>query len=507
MNPSNKNKFILLFLLVIFVGIRLINISSEEFWYDEYYNLLIAKNLSFSNILYYVKHVFHPPLYYWTIKPWLIAFGLNELSGRSFSILFSLIFFFYYQKTIHLITKNKSTLLYGLLFLIFSSFNVEYSQEARQYTFQLGLFSIFLYHSLKFFFTKYHKTSDAILIIVTSSASLITHYNHVVVFITLFIMCLVTYIFLSSSRQKIRIYLIFLLTSLIIVLPYYFTVLTNYQTNIGLGFLMKSPKIPFLLLSTTLIYFYFIKINLFYLILSTFLIILIFPIVNNNFSWKKRPEIIFLIGFVIIYLILFSLSPLSRSYTFSWQRHLILTEYVFLLIIPVLINECRRNKIIKNSYLLVFFLCNSISLPLVLKNDSLWFYNHQHSIISNYIENHEIEGDIILIPKTTFDMMIKRYYQGNNNVLSLVSDNSYYDLPTKSALDITFNPDWQSKKIPFTDNLNKIINEGNRVWIVNNYSSEDKFAIEFLNKTNDWKKISIEKFENDRLLLFEKTSE
>jgi len=132
---SNKNKNTTTLIYIIIVGflLRLISLN-QSLWLDEATSALVARDYSPGYILTnFLPKDFHPPLYYFTLKLWSLAFGTSEISLRFPSIIFALLTIFLVYQIGKIIDKASSGKLAALL-LATSPLHIYYSQEARMYS-------------------------------------------------------------------------------------------------------------------------------------------------------------------------------------------------------------------------------------------------------------------------------------------------------------------------------------------------------------------------------------
>lgn len=130
--------------LILGLLLRVVNLD-QSLWLDESIGALVAKNMSYWDIMTKFSIADnHPPLYYITLKAWTLIFGLGEVALRMPSVIFGFLIIY----LVYLITRNKwATLLTSTAPLL-----IYYSQEARMYimaAFFVTL-AIYLYQKSKF---------------------------------------------------------------------------------------------------------------------------------------------------------------------------------------------------------------------------------------------------------------------------------------------------------------------------------------------------------------------
>jgi len=146
----DKNRLILLLILIIGTAFRLINLDKNGLWYDEVGTLSVAKEsfpFGILNTLYH-KDV-HCPLFYFILHFWIKAFGFQEFVLRLFSAIlgtFNIIIFYLAGKELG---SRNSGLITAFIASI-SSFLIYFSQEIRFYPLILLLTTLSLLFLMRF---------------------------------------------------------------------------------------------------------------------------------------------------------------------------------------------------------------------------------------------------------------------------------------------------------------------------------------------------------------------
>jgi len=134
--------------LILGLLLRLISLN-QSFWLDEATSATVVKTLNFGDIITkFAPGDFHPPLYYLTLKLWILPFGVSEVWVRALSILFALGTIY----VIYLIGKKLKGENLGTIAAILvatAPLHVYYSQEARMYSMETFLISLAVYLFLK----------------------------------------------------------------------------------------------------------------------------------------------------------------------------------------------------------------------------------------------------------------------------------------------------------------------------------------------------------------------
>jgi mannosyltransferase len=131
----NKHKMttVLLGLIILLTAtLRFYNIGAKSYWVDEMFSVVESQQ-PIQQILTSGRFD-QPPAYYLSLHAWIKAFGDNEVSTRSFSALAGIgsviLIFFIGQKLF-----NEEVGLLGAFLMSIALFQIEYSQEARFYSF------------------------------------------------------------------------------------------------------------------------------------------------------------------------------------------------------------------------------------------------------------------------------------------------------------------------------------------------------------------------------------
>ncbi len=133
----------LLWILVLALVLRLINITVRTLWYDEAFAVLFAEK-GLSAMLYGTltpvaggASDIHPLLYYSTLHVWMSLFGQNPFAVRFWSVILGLFTILIIYAIANLLFDRQTALLAAFITAI-APFHVQYSQEVRMYSL-LGL--------------------------------------------------------------------------------------------------------------------------------------------------------------------------------------------------------------------------------------------------------------------------------------------------------------------------------------------------------------------------------
>ncbi len=180
--------------LIITLGllVRLAIIDKHDFWIDEAYSLYIAK-LPVWQLLKVDFFDTAPPLYYLTVKFWLL-FGRSIYFVRLLSVIFNLVTIYFSIQLIKLFTSKKILMFIVLLFSL-SPLQTYYAVETRMYALWTLEITLLFYTFVRFLNTpnKLHAFSYSIIAII----SLYTHY-----FTWIFLLSLNLILFLRPYHLK-----------------------------------------------------------------------------------------------------------------------------------------------------------------------------------------------------------------------------------------------------------------------------------------------------------------
>lgn len=184
--------------LIILIGIvfRVISLN-QSLWLDEATSVLVARNLSFADIVNkFSPGDFHPPLYYFLLKIWIGVFGATEVGARSLSVVLGSatipVVFLIGRKLL-----GKETGLIAALFFATAPLHIYYSQEARMYTPATFFAAVFVLFFLR---VQEKKTAlfDWVGLTISAIFAFYTHY----LTLTLFLVFLLYLIFNKNHLKK-----------------------------------------------------------------------------------------------------------------------------------------------------------------------------------------------------------------------------------------------------------------------------------------------------------------
>ena len=180
-------------ILLLAAVIRFTGLVKRDFWYDEAFTGIAAKE-SFHDMTVMIINDVHPPLYYLALKAFASFFSYSVFGIRLFSAIFGVLCVW----AVYLVAKelfNRSVALWSAFVVAVSPFAIQYSQEARMYSMLVFLILISAYFFLKGLDTK--KIKYFVLWGFFMGLSMLTHYMGIIFSSTYF----VAYLFWAGFDQ------------------------------------------------------------------------------------------------------------------------------------------------------------------------------------------------------------------------------------------------------------------------------------------------------------------
>ena len=181
-NRQIVNRLALIAILLIAAWLRFYALDASSLWNDEGTTWALLSR-SFGQIARDAAADIHPPGYYWLLKAWAAAFGLDAWAIRSFSaVLGVLLVLVTYRIGLYLPQRSSLhvTALLAALLAALDPFQVYYGQEARMYML-LALQGAGLFWALFAFIERENAGRSirwpALFYILTGAAGLWTHYS------------------------------------------------------------------------------------------------------------------------------------------------------------------------------------------------------------------------------------------------------------------------------------------------------------------------------------------
>lgn len=211
--------------VVIVVGIllRLANLNSHTFWFDEAFSYFVAKRPTIS-LLYATAADNHPPFYYLVLNLWM-RISESPVFLRLLSLIFGVVSLPLFFRLAKKLTAQKTALIGTLIFAL-SPLHIYYSTETRMY-------SIFIFETLLIFwlFFKFAQTKNLKILITLTIVEIITLYTHYYAAFVILTLNLLFFLEIKKVKNLIFRWLFSNLTILFAFLPWLSLVLQNPNPN------------------------------------------------------------------------------------------------------------------------------------------------------------------------------------------------------------------------------------------------------------------------------------
>ncbi|MGZ4846316.1 MAG: glycosyltransferase family 39 protein [Halobacteriota archaeon] len=416
-------------LAIVLVGLflRVYSITAQSLSPDEIFSFVIARK-SLVQIVSGTASDVHPPLYYITLHYWIHLFGASEFAVRFLSVLFGVAAI----PMIYLLgcsLFDKQVGLASAFILAFSSFNIQYSQEARMYSLMVLLALVSMYCFARLLKRQSYAISAGYVLF--TALLLYTHVVALAVVIAqnIFIVLLV----LLSREQTIGLRSWVTHQALVIALfiPWIGVEVNSSQRAIK-PWLAPNTFITTLTdhAGSSLLLFLFAVLTIF----SLFAI----RRIRDTGSWKAplnafhrysfdvRSDNVKQVGFLAVWLLAVNVVPLVVS-TFSGYQ-LYLSKYVIAASVALYILVAAGIKNINS-----FAKLGALGVIVVLSVASVQAYyttpTHQDSrAVMVYISNNAKSGDLVLVYPSENGVIFREYYQISGvTVVSFPSHSIYTD--------------------------------------------------------------------------------
>jgi uncharacterized membrane protein len=202
------------------VILKIYFIEAQELWLDETYTSFVI-SLPLPEMINYILHDVHPPIYFLLLKSWASIFGYTPYSLRIFSLVLSCLVPIISYFTAKAIFKDRWNVLLCFLLVLFSTELFDYSVEVRPYMLALVFLSVFFYSYVKIL-QKPKTLKMHILFSVSGACAFYSHYFSLFVLIPFFIhLCVYTFIE-KLPIKKVAISVVFFSVLTVPWLPFLF---------------------------------------------------------------------------------------------------------------------------------------------------------------------------------------------------------------------------------------------------------------------------------------------
>jgi uncharacterized membrane protein len=457
---------ILAIILILSLALRIYQIERESLWLDEgitvYFSQMDIPTL-FTKGLYET----HPPLYYVILHFWIELFGVSELAIRSLSVFFNLITIIVVFRIGCLLYNSQTGLLASLL-VGFSAFNIEYSQEARNYSMVVLFSTLSFLYFIKLLKTYNHR--DAVFYCIFSSLLVYTHIVAAFVMICTQNIFILLPLLVPRMGFSIKILRWLLLQFIILLIFSPWVANLAFKKSLMANLVSWIPSPGFATLMNNLLTY---SGSIAFLICSS-LIIPFSVLYYQKITGKFRIS-----------------DPFNTLEKFSWQVSIHHTEVFFLLFlwafIPMLLLFV-ISKVVQPIYLIKVTIGASIGYYILIAAALSNFRNrHQKAIIitivaivgfhaslqylnsnrkegwrqaTNYIESHATSGDLVIFNSGTCLKTVYNYYARRED-LTLIA------FPHKT------------KQVNYENikSLPKVIDGHKKIWVVLSHTGDSKGLI------------------------------
>lgn len=249
-----KTNYPIILVLLLALILRIYNITARDYWYDESFTAILVHR-PWTGMWQGILNDVHPPVYYILLKAYTYIAGWSPFSLRFFSTVFSVSsIFLIYKIAGKLYNPYKSYKHYIPLTAAFlaaiSPFQIQYAQEARQYSLMGFWILCSMYLITKTNNTKEQKRKVAYLLLsgVFIGLAFLTQYAAVLVIPPL-LLFLLLYINKNSIRNPIKTLANIAVKIFIIMLPFavafiaWFPIFNKHRNNMGSPAWIPNPEI------------------------------------------------------------------------------------------------------------------------------------------------------------------------------------------------------------------------------------------------------------------------
>ncbi|MCX6294914.1 MAG: glycosyltransferase family 39 protein [Bacteroidetes bacterium] len=303
-----KSKKVWYLVLFIFIFLNLFSkfyyLPEESIYGDEAYSIYHAQK-PLSELVDIFLHDQNPPMQIVTLHYWMAAFGVTDISAKSFSVILSvlcsIVLLFFSKKFL-----NKEATIYVSILFLLSNVQLFYSHEVRTY----AMVQFLCICSFYFYFELIYRPSKGKISMLTliNLLLLFSHYLTIFILVTQF---LCVWMYFKNNRKGVISYIVSGFLLVILFLPWLKILIANLPKN-G-SFWMSTPHFGelkifiFMLNGNELLFFIFSGI-----ILSSVLMILLnkrFRFFVKEFDIKKYTI------FLVLYLLPIALDFIVAQYS------------------------------------------------------------------------------------------------------------------------------------------------------------------------------------------------
>ena len=409
-------------LIIIFLGafLRLYNLGVSGtglFTFNEAAQFLIATHDSDSLINAIIQNDFAPPLYHFLLRIW-VSLGKTEFIARLFSAIFGI----FSIPIIYLISKelyNEKVGLISAMLLAMSPFNVWASQITRHYSLFLFITLCSVYYFIQILNNPYSSKKTWFLFVTTTLMMMYTHYFS---FLVIVVENFLAVFFVYRNKIHLKSWIVSQISLCILYIPW----LPFLFMSIGRRSNPYSEPMGLSIIEIPLLFEYF-SIG----ILHTFnswkfdIVVLILAIIIYSIFFAKgllelknnKSSGIIILSFLFI--------PLIISFLFGSKigfapRYLINISFAYYIIISLALSKVKD----KRHFFAIIACLLLISVGTIYQNQVYFISIAKNDLpeISDYINTHSVENDVILIAENQAELNIAYYYTGSLEMYGLPED-------------------------------------------------------------------------------------
>lgn len=449
---SLKEKLFLILIISLFL--RVYDLGNIQIWFDEGQSIWISSLNNISNFIKELVICGQQPLHYMLLHFWINCFGKSEFSVRFSSVIFGVLTILMSYKISKLIFDSHTGILCAFL-IVFSTFHISYSQEARAYMLTLFLSLLSIY----FFIRLLENNNIKILtgFIISNALLIYSHLSGTPIILAQNIYIFTQYFFNKNLKFNIKTWLISQGLILILFLPWIIITMTYYKEKSALLFFWAPPFSLDSVIKT------FVKFSGSEYLLLIFVILLFLNI--KTLSLKKNNYYLLFLWLLMPFASLFAISEI-----FFPIYH---NKYVLIALIPFYILV---SKGLMNLSSTVRIIILTVIAVLSLNNLTNYYSTpkkYQWKEVVSFIEKHATSQDLIVFNAARCRKYNFDYYSKRNDLNKVGFPIVRYEeeLPVKED---NIKP------------LEKLIRNYKRVWIIKSHPYDPDMLIEeTLDKTFD----------------------
>ncbi|RON38254.1 hypothetical protein BK666_30200 [Pseudomonas frederiksbergensis] len=484
-------------ILVLAAAVRFYYLTAAAIWGDEGSSLLMSQ-YSLGDIWFHAAHDVHPPLYFMVLHGWIEVFGNGIFSIRSLSALPGIATVALGFWLVRLMANPRAALLAGLLLALLPT-AVRYSQEVRMYSL-LGLWLLGATIALVYWVKQPRHTRHLVIYALLMAAGFYTHYFTALCVIVHWAYLLVLRLHPTHPMKHITrpawwlanvaIVVLFLpwLPGLIDLIQHMDALKAN--GDVGWELPVSLSSLP------SMIWDYMIQDDgdnlpwlMFAALPALLLVVIVLTVVRDRslYRWSAL-------------LALYTLVPLLLVFGVSFISPVFIERYLtaFALGLPLILGLAIDRLLDGFRVVALALLVLLVGTELVgLKTNATVDVNDQTSVMVEFVNQHYVEGDRIVISDLLWYMPYVYYNHTNAAPLLYTPPSAEGASSRPNAYGFGTLVDDNAQKI-YLDRLSELPSGTGRVWLISTADQPDEFAP----LPAGWQKVSETAAGNNRARLF-----